>query len=206
LLSGILVHPSGLPGFSALSPCEWAINHESKKHFSWAVLTGHVLFFRDTSLNAEEMSLIDDRQNDGIQSEIGSHWRLTPDTIMDGVSDGSLSLDNIDSKSCLRLCRTVRLVGKQRWIHSGRTRYRTDSGLQRVRRHCGCRIFTQPSENMHDEGHRRREFQQHSKGKIDIAVLHPLSRKGEVDQGEKPQRGYHAMGYRIAEPSALESV
>ena len=89
-----------------------------EKHFSWAVFTGLVLLFSGANLNAEEMLLIDDRQNDGIQSTIGSPWRLITDSVMGGVSDGSLSPESIDGKSCLRLRGTVQLENSGGFIQA----------------------------------------------------------------------------------------
>jgi hypothetical protein len=89
-----------------------------EKHFSWAVFTGLVLLISGTNLNAEEMLLIDDRQNEGIQSKTGSPWRLITDSVMGGVSDGSLSPKSIDGKSCLRLRGTVRLENSGGFIQA----------------------------------------------------------------------------------------
>ena len=89
-----------------------------EKHFSWAVFTGLVLLFSGTNLNEEETLLIDDRRNDDIQSSIGSPWRLIADSVMGGVSDGSLLPDSIDGKSCLRLRGTVQLENSGGFIQA----------------------------------------------------------------------------------------
>jgi len=88
------------------------------KHCSWAVFTGLVLLFTGTNLNAEDMLLIDDRRNDDTQSSIGSPWRLITDSVMGGVSGGSLSPDCIDGRSCLRLRGTVQLENSGGFIQA----------------------------------------------------------------------------------------
>ena len=105
-----------------------------EKHFSWAVFTGLVLLFSGTNPNAEEMLLIDERRKDHVQSEIGSPWRLISDSVMGGVSDGSLSPDSIDGRTCLRLRGTVRLENSGGFIQAaldiGQTQASNASGYQ----------------------------------------------------------------------------
>lgn len=49
------------------------------------------------------MLIIDDRQNNGLTSNIGSDWRMVADSVMGGVSSGSLKTNIIDGKPCLQL-------------------------------------------------------------------------------------------------------
>lgn len=88
------------------------------KHFFWLVFTSLSLLFGCTNLMAEKTLLIDDRRNNDIQSDIGSRWRLISDSVMGGVSDGSLSPDSIDGRSCLRLRGTVRLENSGGFIQA----------------------------------------------------------------------------------------
>ena len=62
-----------------------------------------------TNLKAKEMLLIDNRVNNDLRSDLGSHWRFIADSVMGGVSEGGLSPDSIEGRSCLRLRGTVRL-------------------------------------------------------------------------------------------------
>jgi hypothetical protein len=47
--------------------------------------------------------IIDDRSSGTIQTALGTSWRLVTDSVMGGVSKGSLTMDNIDCRSCLHL-------------------------------------------------------------------------------------------------------
>ena len=72
-------------------------------------LTILLLCMSVSNLKAAEMLLIDNRVNNDLRSDLGSHWRFIADEVMGGVSDGSLSPDSVEGRSCLRMRGTVRL-------------------------------------------------------------------------------------------------
>lgn len=72
-------------------------------------LTILLLCMSSSNLKAEEMLIIDNRVNNDFRSDLGSRWRFIADSVMGGVSDGSLSPDSIEGRSCLRLRGAVRL-------------------------------------------------------------------------------------------------
>ncbi len=69
-------------------------------------------------LMADEILIIDDRRSGELKSAVGSSWRMFTDGVMGGVSRGSLSLDNIDGRSCLRLRGEVSLKNNGGFIQS----------------------------------------------------------------------------------------
>jgi len=80
-----------------------------------------IILFSSTSgatLMADEILMIDDRRSGELQSALGSSWRMFTDGVMGGVSRGSLSLDNIDGRSCLRLRGEVSLKNNGGFIQS----------------------------------------------------------------------------------------
>jgi len=58
---------------------------------------------------ADDLLIIDDRTTGDYRSARGTSWRLITDDVMGGVSNGQLTLDNIENKACLRLRGDVRL-------------------------------------------------------------------------------------------------
>lgn len=52
---------------------------------------------------ADELLVIQDPRNNGHTSALGPSWRLITDGVMGGVSSGTLTTDNLQEKSCLRL-------------------------------------------------------------------------------------------------------
>jgi len=69
-------------------------------------------------VTAEEMLIIDDRQNNGLTSNIGSDWRMVADNVMGGVSSGSLATDVIHGKACLHLRGSVSLENNGGFIQA----------------------------------------------------------------------------------------
>jgi hypothetical protein len=73
---------------------------------------GTLLFFMcqaGSSLMADDATLIiDDRSSGGYATNAGSVWRLVTDTVMGGVSNGQLTVEEIDGRPCLRLRGDVR--------------------------------------------------------------------------------------------------
>jgi hypothetical protein len=65
-------------------------------------LTGNPLMANDTTL------IIDDRSSGDYSTGAGSNWRLVTDTVMGGISDGQLTVEEIDGRPCLRLRGEVR--------------------------------------------------------------------------------------------------
>jgi len=47
--------------------------------------------------------VIDDRQSGDRRSAVGTSWRLVTDGVMGGVSDGRLTVNAVEGRSCLRL-------------------------------------------------------------------------------------------------------
>ena len=97
-------------------------------------LTILLLYMSSSNLKAEEMLLIDNRVNNDLRSDLGSHWRFIADSVMGGVSDGSLSPDSIEGRSCLRMRGTVRLDNNGGFIQAaldiGQTQASNASGYQ----------------------------------------------------------------------------
>lgn len=58
---------------------------------------------------AQDLLIIDNRQNGDMQSNLGSPWRLVTDGVMGGLSNGALSPDEQAGRRCLRLTGDVRL-------------------------------------------------------------------------------------------------
>lgn len=51
----------------------------------------------------DAMLLIDDRHSGDMAAAPGTRWRLITDAVMGGVSSGTLTLDRVDGRDCLRL-------------------------------------------------------------------------------------------------------
>ena len=49
------------------------------------------------------MFIIDDRSSGTLESSIGTSWRLVTDGVMGGMSKGTLRLDTVEGRACLRL-------------------------------------------------------------------------------------------------------
>ena len=58
---------------------------------------------------ADEQLIIDDRSSGTLESALGSSWRVFTDTVMGGVSTGTLTPASVDQRDCLRLQGDVRL-------------------------------------------------------------------------------------------------
>ena len=71
-----------------------------------------------TNLMADELFLIDDRGSAGLESSLGTPWRLITDGVMGGVSRGELALDNIAGRACLRLQGDVKLENSGGFIQA----------------------------------------------------------------------------------------
>jgi len=56
----------------------------------------------------DETLIIDDRSSGDYSTSAAGDWRLVTDTVMGGVSNGQLSLEVINGRSCLRLRGNVR--------------------------------------------------------------------------------------------------
>jgi len=97
-------------------------------------LTILFLGMSSSNLKAEEMLLIDNRVNNDLRSDLGIRWRFIADSVMGGISDGSLSPDSIAGRSCLRMRGTVRLDNKGGFIQAalniGQTQAFDASGYQ----------------------------------------------------------------------------
>jgi len=65
-------------------------------------LTGGHLMADDATL------VIDDRRSGDYSTGSGGDWRLVTDTVMGGVSNGQLTVEEIDGRPCLRLRGEVR--------------------------------------------------------------------------------------------------
>jgi len=75
--------------------------------------TREIVFFvstlLSTSLMADEILIIDDRQRGDMKATIGTHWRAMTDDVMGGITQASLRLASKDGNDCLRLQGDVRL-------------------------------------------------------------------------------------------------
>ena len=47
--------------------------------------------------------IIDDRTSGNLNSNLGTKWKLVTDNVMGGISTGTLTIDNIKDKNCLRM-------------------------------------------------------------------------------------------------------
>jgi hypothetical protein len=56
----------------------------------------------------DAMLIIDDRSSGDYSTGAGSDWRLVTDTVMGGVSNGQLTVEEINGRPCLRLRGEVR--------------------------------------------------------------------------------------------------
>jgi hypothetical protein len=72
--------------------------------------------------------IIDDRSSGGYATSAGSVWRLVTDTVMGGVSNGQLTVEEIDGRPCLRLRGEVRTENNGGFIQAA-----LDLGTVRVR-------------------------------------------------------------------------
>ena len=75
-------------------------------------------FANCSTLTAGEMLVIDNRQSSSLESDLGSYWRVISDSVMGGVSRGSLSPDSMDGRDCLRLRGNVRLENSGGFIQA----------------------------------------------------------------------------------------
>ncbi len=78
-----------------------------------------LLFYLDaTILMAAEPLIIDDRRTGSLNSTLGSAWRMVTDGVMGGVSKGTLTLDTIDGRDCLRIQGDVSLENNGSFIQA----------------------------------------------------------------------------------------
>jgi hypothetical protein len=70
------------------------------------------------TLMADETLTIDDRSSGGLESTLGSNWRIITDGVMGGLSNGELSPATIDNKACLRLQGDVSLKNSGGFIQA----------------------------------------------------------------------------------------
>jgi len=67
------------------------------------------VFLTEGHLMADDATLvIDDRRSGDYSTGKGGDWRLVTDTVMGGVSNGQLTVEEIDGRPCLRLRGEVR--------------------------------------------------------------------------------------------------
>lgn len=59
--------------------------------------------------SSEDFLLIDDRSSDATESSLGTTWRVVSDTVMGGVSQGHLAVDEVQGRACLRMTGAVSL-------------------------------------------------------------------------------------------------
>jgi len=62
-----------------------------------------------TLMANQDIKFIDDRSSSDLHSQSGDEWALITDGVMGGISDGQLSIDNINNRSCLRMTADVKL-------------------------------------------------------------------------------------------------
>ena len=74
--------------------------------------------FTSVTLMAEDILIIDDRRTGGLESTLGSSWRIVTDDVMGGVSSGEISINTIDHKACLQLQGNVRLENRGGFIQA----------------------------------------------------------------------------------------
>jgi len=66
----------------------------------------------------DPMILIDDRRSGDLHSNLGTRWRLITDAVMGGVSAGTLRLDRVAGRDCLRLQGEVRLENRGGFVQA----------------------------------------------------------------------------------------
>jgi hypothetical protein len=87
------------------------------------------IFLAGESLMADDaLLIIDDRSSGDYSTSTGSDWRLVTDTVMGGVSNGQLTVDEINGRPCLRLSGEVRTENNGGFIQAA-----LDLEKQRVR-------------------------------------------------------------------------
>jgi hypothetical protein len=100
--------------------------HTLKGAITWCLiamcLAGGPLIADDTTL------VIDDRSSGDYSTGTGGEWRLVTDTVMGGVSNGQLTVEEIDGRRCLRLRGEVRTENNGGFIQAA-----LDLETQRVR-------------------------------------------------------------------------
>ena len=73
------------------------------RYWVWLFILG------GTAVMADTLLIIDDRRSGTLDSTLGTSWRLITDGVMGGVSSGTLTLETIDQRNCLRMQGDVRL-------------------------------------------------------------------------------------------------
>lgn len=69
-----------------------------------------LLFFNPVTLMAtQDIQIIDARDSGDLHASSGNQWRLVTDNVMGGVSQGELTLDEIEDRPCLRMRGDVKL-------------------------------------------------------------------------------------------------
>lgn len=64
------------------------------------------------------MLIIDDRQWGDFRTRQGTSWRLVTDEVMGGVSEGRLTIDEVDGRPCIRLRGRVRLENRGGFVQA----------------------------------------------------------------------------------------
>jgi len=64
------------------------------------------------------MLIIDDRQWGDFRTRQGTSWRLFTDEVMGGVSEGRLTIDEVDGRPCIRLRGRVRLENRGGFVQA----------------------------------------------------------------------------------------
>lgn len=82
-----------------------------------ALLIWIILPISDAWAQSDGM-LIDDFSDRDLVSKLGTQWRGVSDQVMGGVSIGSVSRDNVEGRSCLRLSGDVRLENNGGFIQA----------------------------------------------------------------------------------------
>jgi len=63
--------------------------------------------------------IVDDFTNDGLMSKLGTHWRVSSDKVMGGISEGSIIKTSFNGVKCLHLNGQVKLENNGGFIQAG---------------------------------------------------------------------------------------
>ena len=106
---------------SANGRAAYGVSAQKAKHghlLSSIVALTLIFLLGSGRLMADALLTIDDRRSGALAATLGGSWRMVTDGVMGGVSSGTLSLDSIDGKACLRLQGDVRLENNGGFIQA----------------------------------------------------------------------------------------
>lgn len=104
------------------------INHNARRAAAMAIWLAGMCLAGGGLMADDAVLVIDDRGTGDYSTGEGSAWRLVTDNVMGGVSDGQLTVEEIDGRPCLRLRGEVRTENSGGFIQAA-----LDLGAERIR-------------------------------------------------------------------------